>query len=90
MYQEPGDSNLELGYQNTDDRKSFATLTACEHAKLYRIVHECILVYCGSRGKVSANSVLDLYHRYIVWKDGLSPDLRSVEDQPLPHILFLQ
>lgn len=90
MYRQPGDNNLELGEQNVNDRQSFAALTACEHAKLYRIVHECILVYCGSRGKVSANSLLNLFQRYVRWKDELPPDLRSVEGQPLPHVLFLQ
>ena len=90
MYRQPGDSNSELGYQNTDDPRSFATLTAREHAKLYRILHQCILVYCGARGKVSADSLLDIFQRYIAWKDGLPPELQSVEGKPLPHILFLQ
>lgn len=90
MYRQPGDNNLELGEQDSDDRESFATLTACEHAKLYRLVHECIIVYCGTGGKVSANILLDLFQRYLMWKDGLPPDLRSLEGQPLPHILFLQ
>lgn len=90
MYRQPGDSNLELGYQSTDDRRSFATLTACEHAKLYRVVHESILVYCGARGKVSAHSLLDIFQRYIAWKDGLPPELGNLEGQPLPHVLFLQ
>ena len=90
MYRQPGDSNLSSGEQNSDERQSFATLTACETAKLYRIIHECILIYCGARGKVSANSLLDLFQRYIMWKDGLPPDLQSVEGQPLPHVLCLQ
>lgn len=90
MYRQPGDSSMGLGYQNPDDRQSFATLTACEHAKLYRIVHECILVYCGARGKVSPKSLLDLFQRYVTWKDGLPPNIRSVVGQPLPHVLFLQ
>ena len=90
MYRQPGDSNSELGYQNTDDPRSFATLTAREHAKLHRILHQCILVYCGAWGKVSADSLLDIFQRYIAWKDGLPPELQSVEGKPLPHILFLQ
>lgn len=89
MYRQPGDSNLEIGDQSTDGRQSFVTVTACEHAKLYRIVHECILVYCGARGKVSAGSLLDIFQRYMVWKDGLPPELGTVEGQPLPHVLFL-
>ena len=89
-YCQPGDSNIELGFRNTDDRLGFATMTACEHAKLYRIIHECILVYCGARGKVSAPYLLDCFQRYIEWKDGLPSDIRSIESQPLPHVLFLQ
>lgn len=90
MYQQPGDNNLELGHQNTHDRQSFATVTACEQAKLYRIIHECIFIYCGARGRASADSLLDVFQRYFDWKDGLPADLRSVEGQPLPHVLFLQ
>lgn len=90
MYRQPGESNLEYGYQNTDDRKSFAVLTAREHAKLFRIIHECILIYSGIRGKVNADSLLRVFERYFAWKDGLPPELQSVESRPLPHILFLQ
>lgn len=90
MYTQPGDSDRELGFQDAEERKSLAILTACESAKLYRIVHECILVYCGIRGKISADILLDVYQRYIRWKDDLPPDLRSVSDQPLPHVLSLQ
>ena len=90
MYRQPNDDNLELGHQNADDRQSFAILTACEHAKLCRIIHECILVYCGAQGKVSADSLFKVYQRYIAWKDGLPLNLRSVEGQPLPHVLLLQ
>lgn len=90
MYRQPGDDDLGLGEQSPDDRQSFATLSACETAKLYRLIHECILVYCGNRGKVSANILLDLFQRYIMWKDGLHPDIRNLEGQPLPHVIFLQ
>ena len=90
MYRQPGDSNVELGHQNTDDPQSFAFLTACEHAKLYRIIHQCILVYSGVRGKASAEFLLDVFRRFLAWKDGLPPELQSVEGQPLPHVLFLQ
>ena len=90
MYRQPGDNDLEHGDQKTDDRQSLAYLTARELAKLYCIAHECILVYCGNRGKVSADSLLAVLQRYIVWKDELPPDIRRVEGQPLPHVLFLQ
>ena len=90
IYRQPGDSNLGPGHQKTDARQSFAIVTACEHARLYRIIHECIHVYCGARGRVSADALLDLFQRYSAWKDGLPPELRSVEGEPLPHVLFLQ
>ena len=90
MYTQPGDSDKEHGFQDTEDQKSLALLTARESAKLYRIVHECILVYCGIRDKISADSLLDVYQRYIRWKEDLPPDLRSVSGQPLPHVLSLQ
>lgn len=90
MYRQPGDGNLEDGYRNTNERKSLAVLTAREHARLFRIVHECILVYSGFRSKISADSLLGVLERYIAWKDGLPPELQSVESQTLPHVLFLQ
>ena len=65
-------------------------LTASEHARLFRIIHETILVYCGSRGRVSARALLDLYERYVDWKEHLPSDLRLQESEPLPHVLFLQ
>ena len=90
LYRQPGDSNSEFGYQNIDDPQSFATLTACEHAKLFRIIHQCILVYCGAQNNISADSLLDVFQRYKAWKSGLPPQLQCIEDEPLPHILFLQ
>ncbi len=67
-------------------------VTAHEHAKLYRIIHETILVFCGSRGKVSAHHMLLIYERFLGWKEGLPPSLSDVNEevQPLPHVLFLQ
>lgn len=83
FYKQPGDTDV-------DHRQGFSLLTASEHAKLFRIVHESILVYCGSRGRVSARALLDLYKRYVNWKANLPPDLRNLESEPLPHVLFLQ
>ena len=93
MYRQPGDSGSEYGYQNTDNpknRKSLAVLTAREHAKLYRVIHHCTFVYGGAGGKVSADSLLDIFERYLAWKDELPPELQSTEGEPLPHVLFLQ
>lgn len=65
-------------------------MTAAQHSKLFLIVHESILVYCGSCGKVTGRHLLDLYERYLVWKDDLPPEMGAVENGALPHIVFLQ
>ncbi len=85
FYKEPGDSS---GSQ----RPSYLIATAYEHAKLYRIVHETILVFCGSRGKVSAHHMLMIYERFLEWKERLPPPLANVEGdvEALPHTQFLQ
>ncbi len=83
LYKHPGDSGVP-------DRLSQSVVTASEHAKLFRTVHESILAYCGSRGKVSAQKLLDIYERYMAWKDGLPHALRELDNDPLPHVLFLQ
>ena len=73
-------------------RPSHALEVASEYAKLFRIVHETILIYCGSRGKVSAESLLKLYKRYLHWKDNLPPEIAAVElsMEPMPSVLILQ
>jgi len=83
LHKQPGDTD------NTGHR-GFAVMTASQHAKLFRIVHEVILVYCGSRGRVGANHLLDIYKRFVSWKDEMPPELLDGRDDPLPHVLFLQ
>jgi len=67
-------------------------VTACEQAKLFRIVHDTINVYCGARGRVTAAAVIGCYKRFLNWKANLSEAVRHVdeESQPLPHVLCLQ
>lgn len=72
------------------NRPSHAVETASEHARLFRIVHETILCYCGSRGKVTAEALLKLYDRYLEWEQRLPPGFRDVDGDCLPHVLFLQ
>lgn len=73
-------------------RPSNALEVASSHAKLFRLVHETILIYCGSHSKVSAEQLLKLYERYLHWKDNLPPAIAAVElsVEPMPHVLFLQ
>lgn len=83
-------AHKHLSDPDIQHRPSYSMLTATEHARLFRIIHETILVYCGSRGRVSARALLDLYERYVDWKEHLPPPLRVQEAEPLPHVLFLQ
>ncbi|KAL8838753.1 MAG: hypothetical protein Q9170_002002 [Blastenia crenularia] len=48
--------------------------SAYEQAKLYRIVHEILLSYCGSRGKVSGSHMILIYERLLNWKRELPRD----------------
>ncbi|MCJ1284530.1 hypothetical protein MMC26_003863 [Xylographa opegraphella] len=84
-YRQPGDDS------NNPRRQSFAILTACQQAKLFRIVHDTINVYCGARGKVTAAAVIGCFKRLINWKANLPEEIaRTDEDsQPLPHVLAL-
>lgn len=72
------------------ERLSYSAVTAAEQAKLFRIVHETVLIYCGSRGKVNALHLLDVYESYLMWRDALHPEIRYTDNKPLPHVIFLQ
>ena len=73
-------------------RPCHSIITACHQTKLFRIIHESLGLYCRTRGKVTAQAVLEVYKRYLEWKEHLAPILKKIEtnDQPLPHILCLQ
>ncbi|MCJ1437836.1 hypothetical protein MMC27_007223 [Xylographa pallens] len=84
-YRQPGDDT------NNPRRQSFAILTACQQAKLFRIVHDTINVYCGARGKVTAAAVIGCFKRFTDWKANLPEEIARTdeESQPLPHVLAL-
>ena len=73
-------------------RPSYAIVTACYQAKLFRIIDETLNLYCGVRGQVTAEKSLAVYKRYVDWKNDLPSVIMNVDvsDQPLPHILYLQ
>lgn len=74
-------------------RPSQAIETAKEFAKLYQIIHETINVYCGSRGRVTATGILQIYQRYLQWKNSLRERLdpiSAVNNDLLPHVVNLQ
>ncbi len=80
----------QLGDIDISGRRGFSVMTASQHAKLFRIVHELLVVYCGSRGRVGAMHLLNVYKRFLSWKDEMPPELMDGRDSPLPHVLFLQ
>lgn len=86
FYRQPGD-NRELPF-----RPAHAIVTAYHQAKLFLIINETLNVYCGTRGRVTAAKILDVYARYLQWKDELPDVIANIDegDQPLPHILYLQ
>lgn len=73
-------------------RPSHAIRTACCQAALFEIIHDNLDLYCGLRGKATAERILALYRRYIDWKKDLPAVVKNIDvnDQPLPHILYLQ
>ena len=83
LYKQPSDGDMP-------QRPNLSVLTASEHAKLFRIVHETLLVYCAGRGKVTGQHLFDLYQRYTHWKNELPQALQDLVGEPLPHVMFLQ
>lgn len=75
----------------TNEVPSHAIETAKEMARLNQIILETINVYCGSRGRVTAPSILQLYRKYLQWKQTLPPAMQIDYDAypSLPHVYFL-
>ncbi|KAL8718909.1 MAG: hypothetical protein Q9225_004012 [Loekoesia sp. 1 TL-2023] len=77
--------------ESDDARLDHNLKSAYQQATLYRIVHEILLSYCGSRGQVSGSQMISIYERLLDWRKGLppeEPDPDSEEEAP-PHLLFL-
>lgn len=90
------DGHWHMGDQSSEsssnsNRPSYTILTASEMAKLYRIIHETVLIYCGVNGKVSASHLLQIYRRFVQWKEELAPQICDVasDNDALPHVLSL-
>jgi hypothetical protein len=70
--------------------------TAKEFAKLSKIIVQTIRAWCGSQGRVSAHTILQLYRRYTTWKLALPEHLTRLDfttetaPEALPHIFSLQ
>jgi len=85
FYRAPGD----LSNPTTP---SFGIETTAERARLYRIVHETINICCGSRGRITARSILQVYRRFLMWQEDLPETISVVGEnaEALPHVLLLQ
>lgn len=73
-------------------RRSYTIATASELSKLYRIIHQTILVFCGSRGRVTEHRLFQNYMRYRTLHESLPGSITIHEDDSvaLPHVLFFQ
>lgn len=74
------------------DSPSLAIQTAKELTKLNQIIHETMNIYCGSRGKVTASSIMYLYKRYADWIAALPSEMQieSLDVVVVPHLYYLQ
>ena len=92
--------NQELYQQQGEDgavnhvyrAPAFAINTAVHQARLLRIVHTSINMYCGARGKISANAFLQCFLRFQEWRFQLPAglDVESYESQIPANVLTLQ
>jgi hypothetical protein len=85
-------SRKEPTEQNILRRPAAALKTAVYQARLYRVVHEAINMFCGARGRVRVTAFLDCYERFMDWKASLPPDIDDSDNSfvPLPFVLNLQ
>ncbi len=72
------------------ERSDLSIMTAFENAKLFRIVHEAILLYHGDLGMVKADRLLEVYEELLSWRRKLPPELSNDTGDPSPPILILQ
>jgi hypothetical protein len=73
------------------ERPSHAIETAKELAKLSQIIHQTITVWCGSRGRVTAQGLLKLYRKYLTWRENLPEYIADPnEGASLAHCFSIQ
>lgn len=84
-YRQPEDADIAAQHGHSIS-------ASCELAKLYRMVHETILLYCAAYGLVTSDAVLRVWKRYMEWKHELPEIFQKIDDaaDPLPYVLALQ
>ncbi|KAF2433479.1 hypothetical protein EJ08DRAFT_658016 [Tothia fuscella] len=74
---------------------SYAIRTAHEFAKLAQIMQQTLTEWCGNHGRVTAHGLLQLYQRYLSWKQDLPEALAhpekgfEVSEGPLAHVFSI-
>jgi hypothetical protein len=92
------DYKVERDASKTGTIAARAIETAKETARLALINLESVTSWCGITGKITTKTILDLYQRYLSWKQKLSEALddksfnaeNGEEDETLPYVLLLQ
>lgn len=82
-----------LGDDPEDEEPGLVMTTSAHYSKLLRIVHEtCHLFYEGNREIISARDMLQLYKKYLNWREELPKEIEDVGEgtQGLPHVISLQ
>ncbi len=72
---------------------SHAIITAGYQSLLFQVVSDTIRLYCGLQGTITAGAIIDLYRRFLLWKEDLPPALKTasgMNEEPLPHVIYLQ
>lgn len=94
-----GDANIWRYYRSPGDerdmptRPSHAIMSAGYQSLLFQVVSDTIRLYCGLEGTITAGAIIDLYRRFLLWKEDLPPALKTasgMNEEALPHVIYLQ
>jgi hypothetical protein len=79
--------DIENRGSESPQKSKLAIDTSVYHARLFRVVHAMISLYCGARGKITAKSFVGCFRKFIDWRDGLPLPLASEGREPLPPLV---
>ena len=82
-----------LGDEPKDEEPGLVMTTSAHYAMLVRIIHEtCHLFYDINREIISARDILQLYERYLKWREEIPDEIGDAgeDTQALPHVISLQ
>lgn len=82
-----------LGDEPKDEEPGLVMTTSAYYAMLVHIIHEtCHLFYSAHTEIISARDILQLYERYLNWREELPYEIADAgeDTQALPHVISLQ